>query len=139
MKSFFLSIKKLSPEANLSLLIFRLMIGFGMLTHGIPKLMAFTEKMHTFRDPLGIGSPLSLSGTILGEVIAPIFIIAGLFTRIAAIPFTFTMFVASFIVHAPDAFEKKELSYLYVAAGFLIFMMGPGAYSADQKLLKNRE
>ena len=109
-----------------------------MLTHGLPKLMSFGEKMDTFRDPLGIGSTLSLSGTILGEVIAPIFIIAGLFTRLTAVPYTFTMLIAGLVFHSGDPFGRKELALLFCTMGLLVLIMGPGKYSADQYLLKKR-
>jgi hypothetical protein len=44
-----------------------------------------------FADPIGIGEPATLVLAVLAEVVAPIFIAAGLWTRWAAIPVAATM------------------------------------------------
>ena len=116
---------------DLALLVFRISLAGMLLTHGLPKLLSFSERVERFRDPLGIGSTLSLSGAILGEVVAPILVILGLYTRIATIPMAFTMAVAGFIVHADDPFSTKEKSLLFLTGSILLFFTGPGSYSVD--------
>jgi putative oxidoreductase len=79
-------------------------VAFGclMLVHGIQKVMGFSEMADKFPDPLGMGSQLSLLSAIGAEVGCSLLLIAGLGTRIAAIPLAFTMVVALFLVHADD-------------------------------------
>lgn len=117
---------------SLGLLILR--IGFGAtmaIRHGLPKLMGFADQMHTFPDPLGIGSTLSLSLAVSAEFLCAIAVVIGIFTRVAAVPLIITMAVAFFIVHGSDPFGKKETAFLFFLGFSTIFSCGPGAYSAD--------
>ena len=72
------------------------------------KLRSYLAYLVSFADPLGVGSTTSLILTLIGEVLAPIFIIVGFKTRWASIPAAITMAVAAFVVHADDSFYKKE-------------------------------
>ena len=84
---------------NVGLLIFRVLISSMMLFHGIPKIEKLFSLPVSFADPLGVGSTTSLILTLIGEVLAPIFIIVGFKTRWASIPAAITMLVAAFVVH----------------------------------------
>lgn len=112
-----------------------LRIGFSgmLLTHGIPKINILLENPSGFADPLGVGNVVSLILALLGEVVAPIFIILGLKTRIAAILPLATMAVAAFVVHAQDSFAIKEKALLYLIGFVVIALLGPGRYSVDKK------
>jgi putative oxidoreductase len=122
---------------NIALLVLRLTFGGVMLVaHGMPKLMGFNSMMNTFPDPLGVGSSLSLGLAIFGEVICPVAIILGYFTRISAIPAAITMFVAVFIFHINDGFGKMELGLLYLVGYVAIALLGPGQWSLDKVIRK---
>ncbi len=118
---------------DLALAILR--IGFSglMLTHGIPKIERLFADTIEFPDPLGIGAPTSLTLTIVGEVIAPIFILLGFRTKLAAIIASLTMAVAAFIVHSSDDVGTREKALVYLIAFIAIFLAGPGKYSIDKK------
>lgn len=103
-----------------------------MLTHGIPKINRLTNP-EGFPDPLGVGPLFSLILAIIGEVIAPVLIIIGLKTKLAAIPAMITMGVAAFMIHAADPIGKKEHALLYLIAFLAIFLAGPGRFSVDGK------
>ena len=107
-----------------------------MLTHGIPKLMKFSENLSDFRDPLGLGSSISFLGTVFGEVLCASTIILGLYTRLSAVGLGFVMAVAAIIVHADDPFTRKEKSLLFLVSMILILFTGPGKYSLDKKVLR---
>lgn len=112
-----------------------LRVGFSgmMLTHGIPKINMLLENPSAFPNPFGIGGTGTLILAIIGEVIAPIFVIIGLKTRLAAVPVILTMAGASFIVHANDDFATKEKALLFLIAFIVIALAGAGKYSADGK------
>jgi putative oxidoreductase len=123
--------KKNFPD--LALLILRLGAAGLMLTHGIPKINMLFASPIQFADPLGIGATLSLICTLIGEVVAPLFVIIGFKTKIATIPTIITMAVASFIVHANDGIDVKEKSLLFLICFIVILLAGPGKYSVDKK------
>ena len=104
-----------------------------MLTHGIPKISMLSDSPIEFADPIGVGPTISLILTLIGEVVAPILIIIGFKTKLAAIPAMITMFVAAFVVHISDPIGTKEKALLYLFAFLVIFLAGPGKFSIDKK------
>ncbi|WP_282135792.1 DoxX family protein [Seonamhaeicola maritimus] len=116
---------------DLALLILRIGSGGLMLTHGVPKISKLFETPIKFSDPIGLGETPSLIFTLIGEVIAPIFIIIGFKTKIASVPAIITMFVAAFIIHLSDPIGKKEKAILYLMCFVVLFLTGAGKYSID--------
>lgn len=112
-----------------------LRIGFAgmMLTHGIAKLPLLSNP-EKFPDPFGLGSQVSLIFALLGEVVAPVLVILGYRTKLAAIPIIITMLVASFVIHGADPFASKELALLYLVAFVTVALSRPGKYSLDSVL-----
>jgi uncharacterized membrane protein YphA (DoxX/SURF4 family) len=126
------SIENAASGTDLGLLFLRVSVGaFMLFGHGWPKLMGFSVKSAHFPDPLGVGSSMSLSLAIVGEVVAPLLIILGLFTRLASIPFVITMLVAAFMVHDGDPWSKKEFALLYALPALCLLFAGAGRYSLD--------
>ena len=76
---------------NLGKLILRLNLGFLMLFHGGETIMGTNTILKT-TDP--VPDPIAWSLAILGEVIAPLMIMAGVFTRVGA------FFISGFMVCA---------------------------------------
>ena len=70
---------------------------------------------------------------VIGELVAPIFVMIGLKARYAAIPVVITMAVAAFIAHAGDPFAKQEKALLYMVGFLAIALLGSGKYSVDGK------
>lgn len=118
---------------DLALAILRISFSSMMLVHGIPKIERLFSSPIEFGDPIGVGPTLSLILTLIGEVVAPIFIIVGFKTKLAAIPAAITMFVAAFVVHLNDDFGTKEKALLYLVGFVVIFLAGPGKYAIDNK------
>jgi putative oxidoreductase len=80
---------------------------------------------------LGLGEKLSFFLTVFAEVGCSVLLLFGLATRLAVIPLIVTMVVAIFIIHAPDAFEKKELAWHYLIVYIFLLFSGAGRYSVD--------
>jgi uncharacterized membrane protein YphA (DoxX/SURF4 family) len=57
-----------------------------LVIHGLPKAMHFTSQAAVIEDPLHIGKTLTLWFAIFGEVFCPLLMIAGIATRVAALP-----------------------------------------------------
>lgn len=120
---------------DFSLLFLRISFGATMLfSHGLPKLLNYSQMKSSFPDPLGIGNSASLILTIFAELLCPLFICLGLKVRFTTIPIIITMLVAAFIIHAGDPFAKIEFPLLYAFAFTAILISGPGRYSLDKKV-----
>lgn len=103
-----------------------------MINHGLDKLMHFSQKAAGFADPFGIGSTASLSMVIFAEFFCAIFIILGLFTRLACIPLIINMSIALFMAHNGDFFGKGELAGLFLVCFVTLLFTGPGKASLDR-------
>jgi putative oxidoreductase len=119
-------------QIDLALAILRIGTSAMLLSHGIPKIGKLFAETIEFPDPLGVGAATSLTLTVIGEVIAPIFILIGFRTKLAAIPALITMLVAAFVVHGSDPFGTKEKALLYALAFLVILIAGPGKFAIDK-------
>ncbi len=126
-----------SPEPttiSVALLLLRIAAGAMMMVHGWSKLSGYGEMSADFPDPLGVGHATSLALAIFGELVCAAALIPGVLTRLAAIPYTFTMVVAGLVVHADDPWGRKELAVLYLVCGLVLAIAGPGRFSVDAQL-----
>ncbi len=123
--------KENEKAVNIGLLIFRLVTGIFIMTHGLQKLSNFETLKNTFADPIGLGSQLSLILILFAEVGCSLLIIFGAFTRLAVIPLIIGMAVVTFVVHGADPFSGKEISLLYLAMFVVLGFTGPGKYSVN--------
>jgi putative oxidoreductase len=118
---------------SFAMLVLRLGVGFLMLVnHGLDKLMHFAEKAPRFADPIGFGSTTSLSMAVFAEFFCSVFIILGLFTRLAVIPLIITMGAALFYAHKGQLFGEGEYAALYLTAYITLLFTGPGSASLDK-------
>jgi putative oxidoreductase len=123
---------KYSPAAfNFAMLVLRLGLGVLMLHHGYGKLVHFNEMKGNFVNFLGMGSTVSLTLDIFAEFFCSIFLILGLFTRLAVIPILIAMSVALFKVHHFQLFDVGERAAIYLACSITILFCGPGKISVD--------
>jgi putative oxidoreductase len=118
---------------DLGLLILRVGASALMLTHGYGKFLKLFTDPTDFGDPIGLGPTVSLILAVIGEFIAPLFIIVGYKTKLASIPALITMLVAAFVVHASDPIGRKEKALLYAICFLAIAFTGAGKYSIDKK------
>lgn len=119
------------------LLVLRVGVGAMMMfAHGWGKLVNFGEKSASFKDPLGVGSEISMALATSAEFFAAFLVIVGLGTRLAAVPLVFTMLMAALVIHADDPWAKKEFALLYAVPFLALIFTGPGKYSVDAWLTK---
>ena len=127
-----------SPGAfNTAIFFLRVVSGFLLINHGYDKMVHFAEYKDHFMNFMGLGTTISLSLTIFAEFFCSLFIILGLFTRLAAIPLVIAMSVVFFKVTHSDFYGKGELPALYLVAFLAILILGPGRASIDSMVGKN--
>lgn len=114
---------------NTALLFLRVAFSLCLMTHGYGKFLKLINGNFEFADPLGLGAIPSLIFAVLGEFIAPIFIIIGYHTRLASVFSIITMGVITFVVHADDPFKTMEKALLFFIAFIVVYLAGPGKYS----------
>jgi putative oxidoreductase len=120
---------------DFAVLLLRMGAGVLMLPHGWDKFQSILAGNWDFPDPIGISSTASMLLTVFAEFICSIALILGVLTRPAAIILAFTMAVAAFVVLAKEPLDVKEHALLYLIIFMGIFLLGPGRFSMDQKLV----
>ncbi len=126
-----LSTKYSAAAFNAAMLFIRVAFGAAIMKHGYDKLVHFAQYKVKFMNFLGIGQATSLSLLIFAEFFCALFIIIGLFTRLAAIPLIIAMCVALFKAHNADFIGEGEMAFLYLAAFVALGLVGPGRVSVD--------
>jgi len=117
-------------------LVLRLAIGILILLHGISKI---------FGGVSGIGGMLSAHGlpgvlaylVYVGEVLAPVLLIAGIYTRPAAWIVVINMLVAIWLAHAHQLFSLNaktggwtlELQGMFLFGALAVALLGAGRFS----------
>ena len=122
---------------NTGLLILRLAVGGLMLFHGIAKLLNGVEGISNML--VGKGMPGFFAyGVYAGEVIAPILLMIGFRTRIAALILVINMLVIFLIAHPGDIFALPErgawdleLAGLYLFGSLALFFTGGGKFAVS--------
>ncbi|WMX14227.1 MULTISPECIES: DoxX family protein [unclassified Aureispira] len=128
----------MKKNTDLGLLVLRISIGVLMLLHGIGKLGGGLGFIESVLADKGIPTFIAY-GVIVGEVLAPIAILAGFRTRIAAAIYAFNCLVAILLVHMGDIFTLNqhggwgiELLGLYLFGAVALFFTGAGKYAMSK-------
>lgn len=125
-------------EANLALLFIRVVIGLTMAAHGYNKAKSLDGTAGWF-DSIGM-KPGKLHARFAagGEILAGLFLAAGLLTSFAALGFVGLMTVAWYTSHRDSGFFIIKAGWEYVmvlaVVAITIAMIGPGEWSADDAI-----
>ena len=126
-----LSTKYSAGAFNLGMFILRVVLGLLVASHGYTKLIKFSSLRYRFMNFMHLGSTTSLSLVIFAEFFCSIFLILGLFTRLASVFIIVTMFVVVFVASHGNIFDQGERGAIYLAATIMILLCGPGKISVD--------
>jgi putative oxidoreductase len=128
----FLSTAYSDSAFNIGAFLLRGVLGFLMcLHHGVPKIANFNEWQNSFYNLLHIGSRLSLILSIFAEVFASMFLVLGLFTRVAALLLVIDLAVAIFLYNRNNPISHFEDAILFFTGFCFILLVGPGKFSVD--------
>jgi putative oxidoreductase len=116
-------------------LILRVSLGVMILLHGIAKIMGGVDGI------VGMVGKAGLPGAFgylvyVGEVLAPLLLIVGLWTRLAALVVAINMVVAIVLVHMGDLFTLTkqggwalELQGMFLFTAIAVALLGAGRFS----------
>lgn len=126
-----LSTKYTVGAFNTAMFLFRLTFGILMMNHGYGKLSHFNDTAENMPGLFGMSGTVTASLVIFAEFFCALFVVLGLFTRLACIPVMICMAYACFKAHNGEVFGKGEMSALYLCAYTVILLLGPGKVSVD--------
>jgi putative oxidoreductase len=143
--------KLFATDTGFSGTILRIVLGAVMFPHGAQKLLGwfggggFSATMKGFESNLHIPTVFALLA-ILAESVGAVALMAGFFTRIAALAISVNMLVAVWLVHWKVGFfmnwmgtgkgEGFEYHILAVAIGIALMIKGGGRWSVDGIIAK---
>jgi len=124
---------------NTGKLILRITLGVLILLHGISKLRGGIGWLDGML--VNAGLPVFFKyGVYLGEVLAPLAVIAGWYSRIGAWLIAVNMLFALGLAHGAELFALNEngalvleVQYMYFFSAIALALIGPGRYSFNQK------
>ena len=126
-------------NADLGRLLLRLGLGGCMLFHGVAKLIAGIDGISQLVTSHGLPAFLAY-GVYVGEVVAPVLVILGFYSRIGALLIAVNMLVAIGLVHVADLSKLAdsggwavELQVLYLVSAIALALMGPGRFSINER------
>ena len=119
----------------LGTLVLRLTLGILILFHGIAKVMNPAGTIGYVSGQLAAADlPSFLAyGVFVGEVLAPIMIILGIYSRVGGLIVVINMVFAVALVHGADLYTvgktggwALELQAFYLLTGLALFFLGSG-------------
>ncbi len=125
----------MKKNLDTGLLILRLTLGILMFLHGIAKIVNGTSFIRGSLTEIGLPAFFGY-GVYIGEILAPLMLIIGYRTRVAALIYVANCLVAMLMVHAGDIFTLTkhggwgvELLGLYLFGALTLYFTGSGKYA----------
>jgi putative oxidoreductase len=120
-------------------LILRLALGILVLLHGIAKLHGGIGFLHPMLTAFGLPTWFSY-GVYIGEIVAPLMVLLGLFTRVGAFVIFVNMIFAIVLVHRPELLSMTrqggwalELQGMFMFTALALAFMAPGRYAMTRR------
>jgi putative oxidoreductase len=124
-----------NPMDDRGKLVLRVLLAALILFHGVSKLIGGVGFITGMLTKAGLPSALGY-GVYIGEVVAPLLILFGIFTRAAALVVIANMIVALLLVHTSQFFTLNEtggwaleLQAMYLGTAVAVALLGAGRYS----------
>jgi putative oxidoreductase len=125
----------LYPTDDHGKLVLRVVLALLLLFHGVSKLSGGIGFIAGMLEK--VGAPAALGYLVyVGEVVAPLLILIGLYTRAAALVVAINMVVALLLVHTSQFFTMSEtggwaleLQGMYLGAAIVLALLGAGRFS----------
>jgi putative oxidoreductase len=120
-------------------LVLRLTLGILILLHGISKIKGGVGFLTPMLQGVGL-PPWFAYGVYIGEILAPIMVILGLFTRTGAFIIFVNMVFAIVLVHTPELLTlgkqggwALELQGMFLFTALALVLMNPGRYAMTRR------
>jgi putative oxidoreductase len=128
-----------ATQHELGKLILRVTLGVLILLHGIAKIRNGVGPIEGMVVAHGLPGFLAY-GAYVGEVLAPLLVIAGFHARIGAALIAINMLFAIGLAHMAQLGQlgeqggwALELQGMFLAGAIAVMLLGPGRYSVNQR------
>ncbi|HZH97213.1 MAG TPA: DoxX family protein [Flavisolibacter sp.] len=142
MNRLFQHIISVFPSANsfnIVMLLFRIALSLELIVvHGFKKVGLNVAAAEKIPNPLQLNEALNYTFAVSANLVFPVFVILGLFTRIAILPILAVTVTGYFAVHWNDPLPVKDMPFMYSLSYLLVLVLGPGRYSIDYFIDKKR-
>jgi putative oxidoreductase len=105
-----------------------------LIVHGLPKVIHYTSQLDAIEDPLHVGKTLTLGFAIFAEVVCPLLMIAGIATRLAALPIMLVSVIALGLVHREWTLDQGQFAWMLLIMFGTIAIGGAGRYRIALRL-----
>jgi len=119
-------------------LVLRLTLGILLIMHGVAKILGGVGGISGMLQNVGLPGYFAY-GVYIGEVLAPLLVILGLYARIGALIIVVNMLAAIYLAHLGDLFLlgqgggwKLELQGFFLFTALAVALIGPGRFSAKE-------
>lgn len=120
---------------NRAVFLFRFLVSAELIVvHGLKKIGVGIAQAEVVPNPLGLPEAVNQIFATGANLICPLFIILGLFTRLAAIPIAAVTLTGYFVVHGNDPLPERDIPFMFSVAFLFIMAVGGGRYSLDHKI-----
>ncbi len=124
-------------QQDLARLALRVTLGALILLHGIAKLNGGLAPIVGMVERAGFPGAFGYA-VLVGEVLAPLLLIAGFHARIGGLLVAVNMLVAIFLAHMGEIGSLNrtggwalELQAMFLVAGLVVALTGPGRFSVN--------
>jgi Predicted membrane protein len=126
-------------NSDLGRLLLRVTLGVCILFHGIAKIQGGVDGIAQGLTALGLPGFIAY-GVYLGEIVGPLLLIVGWFSRLGAGLIAINMVFAIAIAHRADVFKISEhggwaieLQAIYLMAAIALVLMGAGRFAINER------
>ena len=120
-------------------LVLRLTLGILVLFHGVAKLRYGVSGIEDLLRSHGLPA-LFAYGAFVGELLAPLMVLVGIYARIGALFIAIHMVMAIALAHGSqladfgqDGGWALELQGFFLFTAIAVFLIGPGTFSIDRR------
>jgi putative oxidoreductase len=126
-------------NSDLGRLLLRITLGVCILFHGVAKIQGGIDGIAQGLTAIGLPGFIAY-GVYLGEIVGPLLLIVGWFSRLGAGLIAINMVFAIAIAHRADVFKISEhggwaieLQAIYLMAAIALVLMGPGRFAINER------
>ncbi len=126
-----------NTQHDLGKLLLRVMLGALILLHGIAKLDGGMSGIIGMVEAQGLPGVLGYA-VLIGEVVAPLMVLAGFHARIGAVLIALNMVVAIVLAHMRELGDLNdqggwalELQGMFLGTAVVLALIGPGRFSVN--------